>query len=278
MEKFEKKYKEALKQAKALYENANGMVLKKWVEQVFPELAESEDEKNIKDLIDELKCSLRAANCQNDACRGGHEKRIALLEWAIAWLEKLGEISTKSVHIADIPFGAKDSELFEETITIPDGCYADIDDDKVIIKRRGKSKFKVGDWITNGDYTWKIVEVKPLDYILQSQDGNIVDDTISHVDEQFHSFTIEDAKDGDVVVSKYKQPFIYNGNYDEYNVGAYCGIICDGSMFIETNSVCQWADNKKITPATKEQRDTLERAITNAGYRWDKEKLKLEKI
>jgi hypothetical protein len=31
-------------------------------------------------------------------------------------------------------------------------------------------------------------------------------------------------------------------------------------------------------PATKEQRDTLEKAITNAGYRWDKEKLKLEKV
>jgi len=51
---------------------------------IFPELKESEDEKNIKDLIDELKLSLRAANCQNDACGGGHEKRIALLEWAIA--------------------------------------------------------------------------------------------------------------------------------------------------------------------------------------------------
>lgn len=64
-----------------------------------------------------------------------------------------------------------------------------------------KPKFKVGDWITNGDYTWKIVEVKPLDYILQSQDGNIVDDTISHVDTNFSLWTIEDAKDVDVLAS-----------------------------------------------------------------------------
>lgn len=61
------------------------------IEKIFPELKESEEEKNIKNLIDELKCSLRAANCQNDACGGGHEKRIALLEWSIAWLEKQGE-------------------------------------------------------------------------------------------------------------------------------------------------------------------------------------------
>lgn len=44
-------YDEALKRAKTLYENANGMILKKWVEQVFPELKESEDERIRKELI-----------------------------------------------------------------------------------------------------------------------------------------------------------------------------------------------------------------------------------
>ena len=47
-------------------------------------------------------------------------------------------------------------------------------------------KFKVGDWITNGEYTWKIIDIKPIDYILQSQNGNIVNDTITYVDEEFH--------------------------------------------------------------------------------------------
>lgn len=45
-------YDEALEKAKTLYENANGMILKKWVEQVFPELAESEDEKMMKEIIE----------------------------------------------------------------------------------------------------------------------------------------------------------------------------------------------------------------------------------
>ena len=146
-------------------------------------------------------------------------------------------------------------------------------------------KFHEGEWITNGDYTWKIVEVKPLDYILQSQDGNIVDDTISHVDEQFHSFTIEDAKDGDVLTcySCIKgQPIEQTGIIKQY-VGrhggcsncfeAYIGVDWDGNIITDG-----YMGSSNIYPATKEQRDTLERAITNAGYRWDRENLKLEKI
>jgi len=138
-------------------------------------------------------------------------------------------------------------------------------------------KFKVGDWITNGDYTWEVVEIMVLDYVLRSQDGNIVDDTISHTDEQFHLWTIQDAKEGDVLVTKYNQPFIYNGNYDLFNVGAYCGMDCLGEIFIESCTKCQWSSTK-VKPATKDQRDALERAMTNAGYRWNKEKLKLERI
>lgn len=82
-------YDEALEFARKLIkETWLSQELKDSLKQAFPELAESEDEKNIKDLIDELKRSLRAANCQNEACNGGHEKRIALLEWALSWLEE----------------------------------------------------------------------------------------------------------------------------------------------------------------------------------------------
>lgn len=39
----------------------------------------------------------------------------------------------------EIPFGAKDSELQEATYYIPDGFHAEIDDDKVVIKKGEKS-------------------------------------------------------------------------------------------------------------------------------------------
>ena len=83
-------YEELLEKARETYESEDTPhVVKAWLlaNIIYP-TDKSEDEKNIKDLIDELKCSLRAANCQNDTCGGGHEKRIALLEWGIAWLEK----------------------------------------------------------------------------------------------------------------------------------------------------------------------------------------------
>ena len=83
---YKNKHEEEITRATQLWEC--GDITRENLEYIFPELCESDDEKNIKDLIDELKCSLKAANCQNDACGGGHEKRISLLEWAIAWLKK----------------------------------------------------------------------------------------------------------------------------------------------------------------------------------------------
>ena len=140
-------------------------------------------------------------------------------------------------------------------------------------------KFKVDEWITNGDYTWKIVEVKPLDYILQSQDGNIVDDTISHVDEQFHSFTIEDAKTGDVLaLERDKRPFIFKG-FDKFHpecLVAYCGI-GDIGLFKVTSSDGWWTD-EKVKPATQEQCDFLFKKMKENGYKWDAEKKLVDKI
>ena len=157
------------------------------------------------------------------------------------------------------------------------GVLKEMLDKKLKSADNTEPKFKSGDWITNGDYTWKIVEVKPLDYILQSQDGNIVDDTISYVDGVFDSFTIQDAKDGDVLVSQYNKPFIYNGNLDSFLIGSYCGISTEGRFNVATEK-CRWAGNVNIHPATKEQRDLLFQKMKEAGYEWDDEKKELSKI
>jgi len=165
-------------------------------------------------------------------------------------------------------------------------CFAD---GECKAKREAESigkvelKFHEGEWITNGDYTWEIVEVKPLDYILQSQDGNIVDDTISYIDEQFHSFTIEDAKPGDVLVCKgsvkgsngikYKRICLFNN--------------LDKAFFTLTktsNSVEKYAVDVNIdypdntVPATKGQKEILFMAMKEVGYEWNAEKKELNKI
>lgn len=144
-------------------------------------------------------------------------------------------------------------------------------------------RFHEGDWITNGVYTWKIIGVKSLDYILQSQDGNIVDDTISYVDEHFHFWTIQDAKDGDVLVCK--------GNIKNSN-GIKYERIClfnnlDNAFFTLTktsNNVEEYDIDINIDypdntiPATKGQKEILFMVMKEAGYKWDSEKKELKEI
>ena len=150
-------------------------------------------------------------------------------------------------------------------------------------------KFHKGDWITNGDYTWKIVEVNPLGYILQSQDGNIVDDTISHVDEQFHSFTIEDAKDGDVLTINwyggydYWEKIIIFKEYHNTDVGGhvegYGNTFKNGKLaFNEEVPYYSKTWTRNLQPANKEQRELLFQKIKEAGYRWNEETKALEKL
>ncbi len=137
-------------------------------------------------------------------------------------------------------------------------------------------KFHEGEWVTNGDYTWKIVEVKPLDYILQSQDGNMVDDTISYVDEQFHSFTIQDAKDGDVLAGG-DWVFIFR----KFHINGFPKCHCHYDLTLEEFKVdtdSYMACGGDIYPATKEQRDLLFEKMKEAGYEWDAEKKEPKKI
>ena len=81
MDTYEKKYKEALEKAKALYGSSEPMsgchVI---LETLFPELKESEDEKIRKWLIAQLKIK-----------KGDNATLNNMIDKAIAWLEKQGE-------------------------------------------------------------------------------------------------------------------------------------------------------------------------------------------
>ena len=221
---YKQKYEEALEIAKYYKERDNIQFL----EDIFPELKESEDERIRKEIIAYL-------DVQEVLAQG---KYGDFKEW-IAWLEKQDE--QKST-------------------------------DKV------EPRFKVGDWITNSEYTWKITDIKPLDYILQSQNGDMVsDDNISYVDENFRLWTIQDAKDGDVISSE--NPFIFRDFGDGRHPNsptAYCGINSSGTFILSAEN--DWWTANDVYPATKEQRDLLFQKMKDAGYEWDAEKRELKKI
>jgi len=104
---YEKVYKEALERAKTLFENSHGMVLRKWLEGVFPELKENEDERIRKALIEGLE------SCQS-AGNKTWSPRLVPISDCIAWLEKQGEQKPAEWSEEDEDFASSLIDILDE--------------------------------------------------------------------------------------------------------------------------------------------------------------------
>ena len=147
-------------------------------------------------------------------------------------------------------------------------------------------KFKIGDWIINPK-TGNVLQIKNV--LLCGNKGNYEFDyssmPIESVDKHYHLWTIADAKDGDVLYLQHdgkEHIIIYKGVIKERFrtfVSAYCAYngIVDAFCFADVSRYVDIA-YEGIMPATKEQRDTLMKAMTDAGYAFDFEKKELKKI
>lgn len=148
-----------------------------------------------------------------------------------------------------------------------------------------ESKFHEDDLVVdNYGYVWKIKEILDKCYYLEGVDGGESLPTIEWVNEHFHLWTIEDAKDGDVLcykdeISLYKHD-IKNCTKQETTFGGFVYYCCyDGKRFITDNLYSLTEQDKTdIHPATKEQRDTLFAKMKEVGYKWDTTKKELKKI
>lgn len=156
-------------------------------------------------------------------------------------------------------------------------------------------KFKVGDWIVSECdnvayvesisktkvFTHSLDSVKNLPaswYNLQCIDGYHERVSIDYVDRCWRLWTIQDAKDGDVLVTE-SRPFIFRGFLDICYPGhpvAYCGINIENNFYITSNNYGHWTNNSCL-PATKKQCDFLFLKMKEAGYEWDAEKKELKK-
>lgn len=141
-------------------------------------------------------------------------------------------------------------------------------------------KFKVGDWIVEP----REGEPNGLWHIDRIEDGSYWSDkcgcTIEYADKNFHLWTIQDAKDGDVLYTSStasNEVFIFKGLTIEGYIECYCSYdsedkYCEGKYhFIGKPTF-------KTHPATKEQRDLLFKKMKEAGYEWDAKKKELNKI
>ena len=143
-------------------------------------------------------------------------------------------------------------------------------------------KFKVGDWIIrNSEYTdvpVQVIEFKG--YYRCELNGKIVTFTLNDVHNNFRLWTIEDARAGDMLhttSTASNETFIFKGLTTEGNIVCYCSYDSE-DKYCEGTHHFIGKPTSMTHPATKEQRDKLENAITKAGYKWDAEKMELKKI
>ena len=145
-----------------------------------------------------------------------------------------------------------------------------------------KPKFHEGEWII-GDKDNTIHQVKAAienvsngKYAYDLIDGGYI--STSH-ESDYHLWTIQDAKDGDVLavepIEGYSSSFVAiykERGLDFFN--SYCFVGFDGKFYKGENG----HSIEKIHPATKEQHDLLFKKMHKAGYEWDAENKKLKKI
>lgn len=263
------------------------------------ELKESNDKEIRKDIIRNLKRYIKYVKDGYDA-PSAKNFVVKEIEKQIAWLEKqgkqetlcdkcrkehpshscqditeLGRCSVEHGQKSDNSYCQENCKGFQET----GKCFADGD---CKAKREAKTidnvkpKFKVGDWIvfTNGNVE-HITSVGTHGYTFDDGDYLLHDDC----DKNAHLWTINDAKDGDVLVNKYGAIFI---NASSSNGGGmldcYCYLSVKNKFCIEKHKTGSWLYKDEIKPATKEQHDLLFQKMKEAGYEWDANKKELKKI
>ena len=142
-------------------------------------------------------------------------------------------------------------------------------------------KFKVGDWLysnCNGIYPVLVTGYsKRFGYQLQEgSDRCYLSRKI--VEDDYHLWTIQDAKDGDVITNG-KLIVIFNKleepTYKQHII-AYVGLDLCGRLQITKDTWQLGVD--KAMPATSEQRVLLFKKLQEAGYQWYAGKKELKKI
>ena len=233
-------YDEALKKASASHKDEDKH-LKATLERIFPELKESEDEKIKNAILNHLKKMW--GNCQDDVC-GVH------VEDAIAWLERQGD---KDKLIQEL--GEYKVKYTQEVLEKYINSMSNKDDER--LKKTAIAFLK--DFAEQGYEN----ALECIDW-LEKQD-------------EMHIWTIEDAKDGDVLACN-EEILLFKSYSVQGRISLYCWYNGQTNNF-HNKEVIDISLNKrnKICPATKEQRDTFMKAMNDAGYEWDAEKKELKK-
>ena len=145
-----------------------------------------------------------------------------------------------------------------------------------------KPKFKVGDFVINGyGFIMKIVGIEDTCYkyivIVGSDEERVLDCPFDKMEESCHLWTIQDAKDGDVLANDTIVLIVDHLGTFENRPIIYSWYFADSNKFygMGPSEPDRW-EVGGFHPATKEQRDLLFKKMKEAGYEWDVEKKELK--
>lgn len=294
-----KAYEYVSQKVKDFFEGKQKMYsdVKQTLEYLFPELAESEDERIRKYLIDFV-----------EQYGDNYYGQVAKAS-AITWLEKQGEPQTykgnadtmrknlikafKSVgsnhwggfDVRDIIHWLESKDAIE--LEKPDEkTYPILSNSSNIGKNEQnlagtiEPKFKIGDWVVYEAEAWReVLQIETIDEHYTFTNGS----SSSFDEEQYmRLWTIQDAKDGDVLADDDSITIFRKiGNDIWYDVIDFyvCYNYRSDKIIIQKDILhCGTIKSKIIKPATKEQRELLFSKMKEAGYEWDAEKKELRKI
>ena len=283
IEEKAKAYDEAIKYAYYLInerckEGTDGSFHRADLQKMFPELCESDDERIRKGLIQYFN------DFNLDTFAGLDPKKI------LAWLEKQG----KPVEINPTEFDLRLNRLLvqfesltKEELASSLSFYLNVvkngwpykiekkQGEKVDNANKVEPKFKVGDWITDGKALLCITKFEiDYGYELKAIDGEVLHFVSPDlVEAYYHHWSIQDAKDGDVLYSpSHRLIWIYKDNEHYYacvNMNYVTKNVATNGLIIIPNDAC---------PATKDEQTILFDRMEEAGHEWDVEKKELKDI
>lgn len=267
-------YDEALRLARDYYEDENCFkYIKGALEHIFCELKEPDDEDIRKTLFETFSNFNAAGTFWTDILQISKDK-------VLTWLEKLKMFAE---HGDGLYYFANNDFTYIDNPTWDNVSFLEKQGEQKPVDK-AEPKFKVGDWIACEELnTALIVNIDDDRYEVEFIDGNKGFPHIDYIDRDFHLWTIQDAKVGDVLVCKGN---IKNSNGIKYericlfnNPNNAFFTLTKTSNYVEEydiNVIIDYPDN--TVPATKEQKEILFMAMKDAGYEWDDKKKELRKM
>ena len=269
--------KKKKKKAKKLYDSANAD--QRYVlESLFPELKESEEDKN-KRIIKDIKYILAKERFQK-------EVETPYIEM-LAWLEKQGEqqLNGTFINADDVredfiqevyrvldadSTNDRANQIIDAFDNLPTVVYSNQGEQKPADK--AEPKFKVGDWVIVDDgRTGRIIECTK-DFADVDLEFSCLSTRVNNI----RSWTIQDAKDGDLIYVGTEEKGIQAifHEYKNKTIFFHCYLCFDFAQ----GGYMPIGDVELVYPLQKTHYKRFFEKMHEKGFEWDADKKELKKI